>query len=413
MMLHTPDLVLLALALSLVSGSSSAKPIVQIREPALVSIDFAVRLNLTLGDSKIADLDRARAASKLAGIGNLVRRDGAISATNTGVTYVASIGVGEPATDYSLVVDTGSSNTWIGADKKYEPTNSSVNTGKNVSVSYGSGQMEGVEYNDTVTISPDLVIKAQSIGVANYSVGFNGYDGILGLGPVATTANTVQNMSKVPTLMNNLYAQGKISSEILAVSFAPTTTEPNGNGVLTFGGVDNSKCTGEITYAPITKASPSSRFWGIDQSVTYGKAGKEILKSGSGIVDTGSTLVLLATEAFNVYTNTTGAKVDEGAGLLKIENQDYERLESLYFKVGGTTFELTKNAQTFPRALNEFIGGEKNATYLVVGDLGISVGNGLDFINGYAFLERFYSVYDTTNNRIGLATTKDTYSSAN
>ena len=117
-MLHSPDLAFLALALSLVCGSSSAKPILQIREPALVSIDFAIRLNLTLGDSKIADLDRARAASKLAGIGNLVRRDGAISATNTGVTYVANIGVGEPAADYSLVVDTGSSNTWIGNSKR-------------------------------------------------------------------------------------------------------------------------------------------------------------------------------------------------------------------------------------------------------------------------------------------------------
>ena len=92
---------------------ASGKPIVQIHNPSpLLSLDFAVRLNLTLGGSKIADLDRARAASKFGGL--LGRRDGSISATNTGVTYVVDVGVGEPATTYSLVVDTGSSNTWIG-----------------------------------------------------------------------------------------------------------------------------------------------------------------------------------------------------------------------------------------------------------------------------------------------------------
>lgn len=40
-------------------------------------------------------------------------------------------------------------------------------------------------------------------------------------------------------------------------------------------------------------------------------------------------------------------------------------------------------------------------------------GQGLDFINGYAFLERFYSVYDTTNQRVGLAPTENTFSVIN
>ena len=100
-------------------------------------------------------------------------------------------------------------------------------------------------------------------------------------------------MSTVPTVMDDLYAQGKIQSEVFAVSFAPTTTEPNGNGVISFGGVDESKYNGEITYVPITKGAPASRYWGIDMGVSYGAYGKEILRSGSGIVDTGSTLFLL------------------------------------------------------------------------------------------------------------------------
>ena len=47
-----------------------------------------------------------------------------------------------------------------------------------------------------------------------------------------------------------------------------------------------------LSDSPITSTSPASEFVGIDQSVSY--AGETILTS-SGIVDTGTTLTLLAT----------------------------------------------------------------------------------------------------------------------
>jgi cathepsin E len=55
------------------------------------------------------------------------------------------------------------------------------------------------------------------------------------------------------------------------------------------------------------------------------------------------------------------------------------------------------------------MGGAAGNIYLIIGDLCDEwlaiAAHGLDFINGYAFLERFYSVYDTANNRVGFATT--------
>lgn len=48
------------------------------------------------------------------------------------------------------------------------------------SVTYGSGSWSGNEYLDTVSLSPELTIKNQSIGVATTSQGFEGIDGILG-----------------------------------------------------------------------------------------------------------------------------------------------------------------------------------------------------------------------------------------
>lgn len=104
----------------------------------------------------------------------------AVDVTDAGVTYTASVGVGSPATDFTLLIDTGSSNTWVGAGQKYTQTSTSKKTGDTVNVSYGSGSFSGTEFTDTVTLASGLVIQNQSIGVASTATGFSDVDGILG-----------------------------------------------------------------------------------------------------------------------------------------------------------------------------------------------------------------------------------------
>lgn len=75
--------------------------------------------------------------------------------------------------------------------------------------------------------------------------------------------------------------------------------------------------------------------------------------------------------------------------------------------------------------MNSDIGGVNGKNYLVVASAGPGAGLGLDFVMGYSFLcgnspihndtcsrelfrERFYSIYDTTNNRVGFAPTQYT-----
>jgi hypothetical protein len=45
----------------------------------------------------------------------------------------------------TLLIDTGSSNTWLGAGLAYVKTSTSKDTGGTVSVSYGSGSFSGEE----------------------------------------------------------------------------------------------------------------------------------------------------------------------------------------------------------------------------------------------------------------------------
>ena len=76
-------------------------------------------------------------------------------------------------------------------------------------------------------------------------------------------------------------------------------------------------------------------------------------------------------------------------------------------------FELTANAQIWPRALNTDIGGVAGQIYLIVSNIGTPSGQGLDFILGMAFLERHYSVFDSANKLVGLATTSFTKATTN
>ncbi|TCD68311.1 hypothetical protein EIP91_011170 [Steccherinum ochraceum] len=388
-----------------------------IREP-LVTLPFAKRVNIT-GTVNLLQRDQARAQG-LKRLGQArtsgVVPDAVISvpATNELVDYVVNVGVGTPATTYSLLVDTGSSNTWVGAGKKFVQTSSSVRTKDSVSVTYGSGDFSGTEFTDTVTLGSGLTIKAQSIGVASRSDGFQGVDGILGIGPVDLTTDTLSpdTRNTIPTVTDNLFSQGAITQNLVAVSFEPTTSETSTNGELTFGGTDSSKFTGSITFAPITRTSPASEFWGIDQSVRFG-TNTNILSSTAGIVDTGTTLTLLATDAIQRYQRATGAVLDNNTGLLRLTTAQFNSLQSLFFTIGGTSFELTANAQIWPRNLNTAIGGNANSVYLIVGDIGTPSGEGLDFINGQTFLERFYSVFDTANRRVGLAQTSFTHATTN
>lgn len=214
------------------------------------------------------------------------------------------------------MIDTGSSNTWINYTS-FKETSSTIITGLVANIDYGDSSTSetflGIEVLDTVTLSPTLTIVNQSLGVGvpvGTQAGFTQFDGILGIGPTIRTLGNLHLDSAsgplynhtVPTVVDNLFAQKKISSNSVAISFNPlTSTNPEKNGELSFGQVDPSRFTGEIQYAPIITRSPENYWYSIEQSMTYGTSRVPILTDGTGFLDTGSTLTFLSPgKIFNV-----------------------------------------------------------------------------------------------------------------
>ncbi|KAJ7066945.1 acid protease [Mycena amicta] len=331
--------------------------------------------------------------------GPSAKRANSVQVTNTAITYTANVTIGEIA--YTLLIDTGSSNTWLGNSKPYVPTlNSRPDRLTPVYVPYGSG----VEMFEKVSLAPSLTIPNQSIAVSEPPIpqGFpETIDGILGIGPSGLTKGTqilAQN-KQIPTVADNLFNQGSISKPMIGIYYQPTAAAGNGN--LTLGGVDNTKIISDIHYTDITSTLPASRYWGIQQSISYG--GLPLLSQTAGILDTGTTLVLIATDAFLRYKAATKATVDEATGLLTIPNDQFVNLKNLDFNISGRNFTLTPDAQIWPRQLNSLVGGVAGSIYLAwISSMATPSWSG------------FYSVYDSTGSgRVGLAQTQYTRAELN
>ncbi|KAF7981762.1 hypothetical protein HWV62_31825 [Athelia sp. TMB] len=371
--------IILSFALSAMAGPVSRESFVT--HPITKKASKSITATLAKDQARLAKFNGAAASS-----GTVI---------NEVDSYIAQVAVGSQTFD--LIVDTGSSNTWVGADTKFSKGSTGVSTGKSVSVSYGSGSFSGTEYTDSVSFA-GLTVAKQSIGVASSSTGFDGVDGILGVGPVDLTEDTVSGASTVPTFLDNLYSQGSISTEVLGVSFAPESgsDDDDANGELTLGGTDASKYTGSITYAAKSTSSSVGPYWGVSVSaITYGSTS---LGSGSGIVDTGTTLIYIPSSAYSKFLSASGGKTDSSTGLAKFTTKP---TGTFSFTIGGTTFPLTPAQYLIPSAQYANFGISGSAYYSWINDGGSS---GVDFIIGQKFLENYYSVFDTTNSRIGFAT---------
>ncbi|KAG1784940.1 aspartic peptidase domain-containing protein [Suillus plorans] len=399
----------------LLALSTMGSPIEVSNSP--ITLPIARRLSALNGTINLLEQDRARAAA-LRLKGHNLKHDGhGVPISNVATGYHIAVGIGSPPTTYNLIVDTGTSNTWIGAKKAYVQTSTTIDTKEPVEVIYGSGgaYFSGSEYIDTFTFGTGLTIPQQSFGVAfQTSENFGGADGILGLGPIDLTAGTLTNepATTIPTVTHNLHSQGTIHLEVVSISFEPiTSAEAVINGELIFGGTIRNKHAGPITYTPITTTHPSSMYWGIDQSISYGST--TILSSTAGIVDVDTTFILIASDAFDKYQSLTGGTLDAATGLLLISSPQYAALENLNFHIGSETYALTPNGQIWPRVLNTYIGGSSNAIYLVIHHIAAPSGEGFDFVNGYPFAERFYCVFDTSRSRVGFAQTPYTDATTN
>ncbi|EJU04182.1 acid protease [Dacryopinax primogenitus] len=320
---------------------------------------------------------------------------------NQQVQVVTAVQTGNGQTFPGMLVDTGSAFLWMNAGQtKYAPGPHSHSTNYTFAVGYGAGSATGVVYQDQVTIG-SATVSEQYIGAATNVTAFHelvNFDGILGLGRDIGNNGSIQGLQVTPTFVDSLYNEGRISERTVGIYLAPfgeNGTQTNA-GELTFGGVDKSKFEGELVWAPQMQ---NDRHWAVQiDGVAYGSQG---LQNGTSqaIVDTGTLPILLPFDAFFGLHNLINASImDTGplAGWLSVPPEI--DLQPLTFTIGGSDFPLPPEAYLIPESLYEHfnVTGPERPTWFASGGFGNAA-------LGQKFLEMFYSVYDSDEDRIGFA----------
>ncbi|KAI0922089.1 hypothetical protein AcW2_006881 [Taiwanofungus camphoratus] len=159
---------------------------------------------------------------------------------------------GNNQTFENVLVNTGSAILWVGAGElEYVP-------GAYTQV-YEVSYVNGTAYIDRVAIG-EATATSQIIGAAAYYRGFTllePLDGVFGLGPSGSNDGDVSGYNATPTFVETLHSEGVIERAVFGLYVNPMGLDgtPQSDGEITFGGVDESRISGNITWFPQTPSS--------------------------------------------------------------------------------------------------------------------------------------------------------------
>lgn len=201
---------------------------------------------------------------------------------------------GSTGKTFILVIDTGSSDTWIPSNKcqstacklhtTFAASDSATlkTTQTSFDIKYGSGDVQGFVVSDTVKFAGfELVI---SFGLATeVSEDFVNFpiDGIMGLGfPDGSR-------QKVRTIMDELVDNGLIKAKLFGIALGRHTDTVN-DAVINFGGIDSGLFEGSLSFS---KSVSDDGLWEL-QLDNAGVDGNTFLPGGrTAVIDSGTSLV--------------------------------------------------------------------------------------------------------------------------
>lgn len=312
----------------------------------------------------------------------------AINQDGNDYSYFSIAQFGSKRQDMWMLLDTGASESWVMHSNctvracqlhntfGMEDSDSLQVTDEEWDVEYGSGHVEGVIVKDTVSLAGfDLELAFGAVLQA--STHFENYpmDGILGLGPSKDV--------EMKTFLQSISEKKLFEKNIMGISLQRAVDKAT-DGQLTFGDVDKSKFTGDISYTDIIE---ETNRWEIPiNDLMVG--GESIgFSNKSAVIDTGTSFILMPmpdAEAFHALI--PGSK----------KNAEYFTIPcdtklSVEFVISGTKWIVSPKDYVGYRQ-----GGVCNSYILGRKPLGLD-----QWLLGDTFLKNVYSVFDYDEGRIG------------
>lgn len=322
--------------------------------------------------------------------------------------YTAEIEVGSPGQISTVIMDTGSANLFLNGPNcptcktiDYRPSESSTSQPQNetLNVAYGSGALTAQTYTDVLGL-PCGDRTEVTFGVTTKSANVGS---ILGLAypNLATSASTPITP----------WFDAMVNAGILEDLFTMRLCGVDRSGShLKLGGMDETISTDALKYTAITDES-----YYVIAPARLSVNGTETGTTGEGktIVDSGTTLVLLPSDAHRLIHQQLEAAAELAGLKEKIPDGFWDRISSDI----SVHADLTEaDIKTFPPVMLSIPGsGEaesidlemKPQRYFRKGSGGVYFGirahHGALAILGQVFMENFDVVFDRANKRIGFA----------
>lgn len=320
--------------------------------------------------------------------------------------YYGEITIGTPGQKFEVIFDTGSSNLWVPSKShsiscvacylhnKYDSSKSSTfqKNESAFSIAYGTGSMKGFVSADKVCagdICADHLLFAEATDLPGITFIAAKFDGILGLGYSKISVNGI-----VP-FFDELVAEKKVDPALFAFYLNRDPSSGANGGEITWGAMDPAHYVGDITWAPVTRQA----YWQIRaDGVSSNGAALGCAGGCEVILDSGTSLLTGPTEEIK--------KIQQLIGATPVVNGEYmiscakiPTLPAITFVIGGKSFTLSGKDYI----LKVTSGGVSECISGFMG-MDIPAPAGPLWILGDVFIGKFYTVFDQTNNRIGLAT---------
>jgi hypothetical protein len=316
------------------------------------------------------------------------------------LAYFGTVEVGTPRQAFSVVMDTGSGNLIVpGADcesdacqthRRFAMRNSStasevtcdgsaLGEGQaldEITITFGTGNVRGQCIKDQVCLgsacTQAILIAAHDESSQPFAT-FN-FDGILGL--------ALSGMAETPdfSVMGLLTKDKALHKQIFSVFMSNSDEEIS---EVVFGGIKQEHMASELFWVPVTG---STGYWEITmEDITVGNKATSICKDCRVAVDTGTSQLAAPSDIVSVLAE----QLDVRPGC-----ENFDSLPDLGFVISDKVLSLTPS---------EYVDNSGSSCRLALMPLDVPPPNGPLFIFGIPFLQKYYSVYDWENSRVGFA----------
>lgn len=322
--------------------------------------------------------------------------------------YTTEVQIGSPPQNVELLLDTGSSDTWVFTPNSrytgnnraptsfFDESKSSTWNGNNTDfhITYGIGQVNGKWGTDHLAIG-GATIENLSIGLAESS---DSAQGIVGIGrPQAEITN--KDGTNYANLPLKLYQDGHVNSPAFSLYLNDLKSQ---SGTILFGAVDHSKYKGKLVSMDVSH--PVHYGITLNSIRAQGLATQNILdKPMTAILDSGTTLSYIPNSALiNLHNNLNA---NPSFTINQRYYCDCNITDYLQFNFGDQSLKVPNYQFLWPieQFVNPYVAGIAfpHNSCLVGFE---ATPNGADYILlGDNVLRSAYIVYDPSNSKIALA----------